>query len=153
MAGAIYNENAGFRSHLLSQNVATTGGGLRTLAAMTSLKDTRNVDWKTTGGGVEKAAFTVVKGDLAGLNQRLRTYIQDCAAVCRPESIHICDGSEEENRALIAGMEEAGMVKRLTKYQNWYVKMDWFDLWSRIHSEIIPVGPFSRKCAKSINQA
>ncbi|OQV21448.1 Phosphoenolpyruvate carboxykinase, cytosolic (GTP) [Hypsibius exemplaris] len=94
--------------------------GARPISSATSLKDTRNVT------GLEKAAMpSVVKGDIGLLNQKLQKYILDSAAVCRPERIHICDGSEEESKALIAKMEADGMVKRLPKYDNcWLTRTD-----------------------------
>lgn len=61
----------------------------------------------------------VVKGDLESLNEDVRGFIESNAKLCQPDSIHICDGSEGENKKILALMEEQGMVKKLSKYENW----------------------------------
>lgn len=40
-------------------------------------------------------------------------YIEEKAKLCTPDKIHLCDGSEEENAALLSILEKAGSVKRL----------------------------------------
>ena len=40
-------------------------------------------------------------------------YIEETAKLCTPDRIHLCDGSEEENAALLHILEKAGSIKRL----------------------------------------
>jgi phosphoenolpyruvate carboxykinase (GTP) len=44
---------------------------------------------------------------------RLLAWVNEVAALCKPESIHFCDGSDAENERLIAGMLESGTLIRL----------------------------------------
>lgn len=42
------------------------------------------------------------------------------ARLCRPEGIHICDGTEAENTATLTLLEKQGLIRKLPKYNNWY---------------------------------
>lgn len=64
-------------------------------------------------------SLSVVHGDLNKLAPKVRKYIEENVAICQPDKIHICDGSERENKMLLETLEKAGMAKRLTKYENW----------------------------------
>ena len=46
-------------------------------------------------------------------NTRLLAWVHEVAALCKPENIHFCDGSDAENERLIAGMLESGTLIRL----------------------------------------
>lgn len=61
----------------------------------------------------------VLQGDLAALAPAVREFVESSLALCQPDSLHICDGSVEENEALLAQMQEQGMIKKLSKYENW----------------------------------
>lgn len=61
----------------------------------------------------------VVQGTLDSLPKAVREFVESSATICQPEHIHICDGSEDENRKLLEFMEEQGAIKRLKKYDNW----------------------------------
>lgn len=63
----------------------------------------------------------VVQGDLESLSPEARDFIETNAKLCQPECIHICDGSDEENKKLLDIMVEQGMIKKLNKYENWWV--------------------------------
>ncbi|KAH0619184.1 hypothetical protein JD844_018963, partial [Phrynosoma platyrhinos] len=63
----------------------------------------------------------VVQGDLKTLALDARDFIESNARLCQPEAIHICDGSEDENKKILELMEEQGMIKKLRKYENWDV--------------------------------
>lgn len=63
----------------------------------------------------------VIQGDLESLPPQVREFIESNAKLCQPESIHICDGSEEENKKILDIMVEQGMIKKLSKYENWWV--------------------------------
>ncbi|PKU44456.1 phosphoenolpyruvate cytosolic [Limosa lapponica baueri] len=81
----------------------------------------------------------VVQGDLQSLPPEARDFIESNAKLCQPESIHICDGSEEENKKILDIMVEQGMIKKLSKYENcWLALTDPRDV-ARIESKTIIV--------------
>ncbi|NWV72142.1 PCKGC protein, partial [Malurus elegans] len=79
----------------------------------------------------------VVQGDLESLSPEARDFIETNAKLCQPECIHICDGSEEENKKILDIMVEQGMVKKLNKYENcWLALTDPRDV-ARIESKTV----------------
>lgn len=69
----------------------------------------------------------ILQGDLSALSPAVREFLETNVTLCQPDSIHICDGSDEENLAILTQLEEQGMIKKLTKYENWYVcYIQWF---------------------------
>ena len=56
---------------------------------------------------------------LADLRPKVRTFIEEYAALMKPDRIYICDGSEEEDQALRQQMVDIERVYRLPKYENW----------------------------------
>ncbi|XP_014811133.1 PREDICTED: phosphoenolpyruvate carboxykinase, cytosolic [GTP] [Calidris pugnax] len=81
----------------------------------------------------------VVQGDLQSLPPEARDFIESNAKLCQPESIHICDGSEEENKKMLDIMVEQGMIKKLSKYENcWLALTDPRDV-ARIESKTVIV--------------
>ncbi|MFN5539831.1 MAG: phosphoenolpyruvate carboxykinase (GTP) [Candidatus Melainabacteria bacterium] len=46
-------------------------------------------------------------------NQKLINWVKEIAALCKPDKIHWCDGSQEENDALCEELVQAGTFKRL----------------------------------------
>ncbi|KAL2297092.1 hypothetical protein Nmel_015150 [Mimus melanotis] len=79
----------------------------------------------------------VVQGDLESLSPEARDFIETNAKLCQPECIHICDGSEEENKKLLDIMVEQGMIKKLNKYENcWLAFTDPRDV-ARIESKTV----------------
>ncbi|CAD7088748.1 unnamed protein product [Hermetia illucens] len=63
----------------------------------------------------------VVNGVVTSLTPKVRTFVEECVAVCLPENIHICDGSDRENKALQKLLLEQGTIKPLPKYENCYL--------------------------------
>lgn len=53
---------------------------------------------------------------------QVRAFVERSAALCQPEHVHVCDGSDAEASALLRLMQEQGSVKRLPKYDNWWAK-------------------------------
>lgn len=49
---------------------------------------------------------------------KLRSYIEECAALCCPKDIYICDGSDGEYNQLLKLLENNGTITRLPKYEN-----------------------------------
>lgn len=84
-------------------------------------------------------SVAVLQGDLNSLKPHVQDFIQTYVSICKPDSIYICDGSETENRTLLALLEENGMIKRLTKYENcWLARTDPRDV-ARIESKTVIV--------------
>lgn len=48
-------------------------------------------------------------------NQRLLQFVRDTEALCQPDRVHWCDGSEAENRALLEAAVESGSAIRLNE--------------------------------------
>uniref|UniRef100_H2YVR8 phosphoenolpyruvate carboxykinase (GTP) n=1 Tax=Ciona savignyi TaxID=51511 RepID=H2YVR8_CIOSA len=63
----------------------------------------------------------VVHGDLDKLPQNIKNFIVEKEKICLPDQIHICDGSETENKELLKQMQKDGEIKPLPKYDNWLV--------------------------------
>ncbi|XP_018416193.1 PREDICTED: phosphoenolpyruvate carboxykinase, cytosolic [GTP] [Nanorana parkeri] len=86
-----------------------------------------------------QVAGIVTQGDLNSLSPEVVHYIITNARICLPDNIHICNGSEEENKKLLHQMEETGMIKRLPKYENcWLARTDPRDV-ARIESKTVIV--------------
>ncbi|XP_044519775.1 phosphoenolpyruvate carboxykinase, cytosolic [GTP] [Gracilinanus agilis] len=82
-------------------------------------------------------AAQVVQGSLDALPQEVRDFVESNAQLCQPDKIHICDGSEEENKNIIDCMVEQGMIKKLKKYDNcWLALTDPKDV-ARIESKTV----------------
>lgn len=62
---------------------------------------------------------SVVRGNLSSLPTKVQNYVADQAEVCQPDNIYICDGSKEENEALINQLIEDGVLTKLNKFDNW----------------------------------
>ncbi|XP_064466539.1 phosphoenolpyruvate carboxykinase, cytosolic [GTP]-like isoform X2 [Ornithodoros turicata] len=55
------------------------------------------------------------------LPQHVRAYVENKVKLCQPSSVHICDGSDSENKHLIDLMLKSGSIVRLPKYRNCYL--------------------------------
>lgn len=53
-------------------------------------------------------------------NQKLKDWVKQMAELCQPDSVHWCDGSEEENKMLIEQCVKSGQFKPLKKRENSY---------------------------------
>ncbi|XP_053723958.1 phosphoenolpyruvate carboxykinase, cytosolic [GTP] isoform X2 [Synchiropus splendidus] len=81
----------------------------------------------------------VLQGDLSSLSPALREFVEANVTLCQPDSLHICDGSDEENRAILTQLEEQGMIKKLAKYENcWLARTDPRDV-ARVESKTVIV--------------
>jgi phosphoenolpyruvate carboxykinase (GTP) len=54
----------------------------------------------------------------------LQDYIDEKARICLPESIYVCDGSEEENVAVLGLLEREGWIQRVQGQNNWLALTD-----------------------------
>lgn len=71
-----------------------------------------------------QSSLRILQGDLRALSPAVRNFVESSVALCQPDSLHICDGSDEENRAILTQLEQQGMIKKLPKYDNWYVQLE-----------------------------
>ncbi|MFZ4590012.1 MAG: phosphoenolpyruvate carboxykinase (GTP) [Ignavibacteria bacterium] len=53
-------------------------------------------------------------------NKKLIAWVDEMAKLCKPDSIHWCDGSEEENQMLIKGYVDSGVFTPIPKRPNSY---------------------------------
>ena len=56
---------------------------------------------------------TNLSSNLVRLPTTVHRYIEEKAILCQPDKIHLCDGSDEENQALLSLLEQTGAAKRL----------------------------------------
>lgn len=74
----------------------------------------------------------------------VRDFVERSAHLCQPEGIHICDGTEAENTATLALLEEQGLIRKLPKYENcWLARTDPKDV-ARVESKTVIVTPSKR---------
>lgn len=64
-------------------------------------------------------SLSVVHGDLNHLNLKVRDFVEEKAKLCEPDNIHICDGSDNENTALLETLLQQKIIEPLPKYKNW----------------------------------
>jgi len=69
------------------------------------------------------AGCSVIRGHFESLPAKVQEYVADKVELCQPDNVYICDGSKEENESLINELIEAGVLTKLTKYDNWYVEI------------------------------
>uniref|UniRef100_H2YVS0 phosphoenolpyruvate carboxykinase (GTP) n=1 Tax=Ciona savignyi TaxID=51511 RepID=H2YVS0_CIOSA len=82
-------------------------------------------------------SLKVVHGDLDKLPQNIKNFIVEKEKICLPDQIHICDGSETENKELLKQMQKDGEIKPLPKYDNcWYARTDPRDV-ARVESKTV----------------
>lgn len=60
-----------------------------------------------------------VPASLDRLAPSVRRYVEESAKLCRPDKVHVCDGSVAENQALIDVQIAAGRLTKLAKLDNW----------------------------------
>uniref|UniRef100_A0A3P9IBV6 Phosphoenolpyruvate carboxykinase, cytosolic [GTP] n=1 Tax=Oryzias latipes TaxID=8090 RepID=A0A3P9IBV6_ORYLA len=86
-----------------------------------------------------QCGIRVLQGDLSSLSPAVREFVETNVVLCQPESLHICDGSDEENRAILIQLQEQGMIKKLSKYENcWLARTDPRDV-ARVESKTVIV--------------
>ena len=49
----------------------------------------------------------------------LRDFIEEHRKMLHPQHVHVCDGSEEENQAIIKQLQDTGRLTKLEKYKDW----------------------------------
>lgn len=81
---------------------------------------------------------------IGGLPPRVRAYIEEKAKLCQPDSIVVCNGSDEEFRKCICELEKTGAIKQLKAYDNcWLARTDPADV-ARVESKTVISTPDQR---------
>lgn len=65
---------------------------------------------------VRAASTSLQLGDLAG---PIREFVEEHVKLFQPAHVHVCDGSEEENKSMVKLLQDIGRLKKLDKYDNW----------------------------------
>lgn len=81
----------------------------------------------------------IVNGNFDALPSKVKEYIIEKQKLCLPDAIHICDGSEAENKEFLLEMQAAGEIKPVPKLDNcWYARTDPRDV-ARVESKTVIV--------------
>ncbi|KAM0733419.1 Phosphoenolpyruvate carboxykinase [GTP] [Formica fusca] len=57
------------------------------------------------------------------ISSKLRHYIEECASLCCPKDIYICNGTDIEYMQMLKILQKSGTIKNLPKYENcWLAK-------------------------------
>ncbi len=60
------------------------------------------------------------QADLTHLPHTVQEFIEEKSKICQPDSIHVCDGTEEEYKWLLKTLQDAGWIQKLEHMNNWY---------------------------------
>uniref|UniRef100_A0A7R9ISX7 Phosphoenolpyruvate carboxykinase [GTP] n=1 Tax=Timema tahoe TaxID=61484 RepID=A0A7R9ISX7_9NEOP len=75
----------------------------------------------------------------------VRAFVEASVALCQPEQIHICDGTETENSKLVQIMQHQGTIVPLSKYDNcWLARTNPADV-ARVESKTFICTPDKRE--------
>lgn len=72
---------------------------------------------KSVLSGIRHLSASAVK--LTDLCPAIQRFVNEQVKVCKPDKVYVCDGSEEENRAVIQQLLDDGRLVQLSKYDNW----------------------------------
>ena len=53
------------------------------------------------------------------LSPHIQRFVEVQAKLCKPDQIHVCDGSEEESKAILEQLMKDGRLEKLPKYDSW----------------------------------
>ncbi|CAD5118136.1 DgyrCDS6872 [Dimorphilus gyrociliatus] len=85
--------------------------------------------------------LSTIHGNINALAPKVRQWVEENAKLCSPENIHICDGSEKENKNLLNLLQSNGQIKPLPKYKNcWLTLTDPADV-ARVESKTVIATP------------
>ena len=56
------------------------------------------------------------------LPKSVQDFVDEKAKICQPDSIYVCNGSEEEYQRLLKILQDSGMIQKLEHMKNWYFK-------------------------------
>ncbi|XP_055853798.1 phosphoenolpyruvate carboxykinase [GTP]-like [Episyrphus balteatus] len=60
----------------------------------------------------------ISNGDWSNLTVNVKAFVEQAVSLCQPDQVHICDGSEMENKILLKKLVETGTIVPLPKYEN-----------------------------------
>ncbi|XP_055373071.1 phosphoenolpyruvate carboxykinase [GTP]-like [Condylostylus longicornis] len=60
----------------------------------------------------------VTNGTANDLTPEVKSFVEDAVLLCQPDAVHICDGTERENRYLIKELCDQKTIISLPKYEN-----------------------------------
>lgn len=77
----------------------------------------------------------MVNGDLNLLTSKAKEFIEKSVDLCKPDNIHICDGSERESKHLLDLLQQQKTISPLSKYENcWLARTNPADV-ARVESK------------------
>jgi len=86
----------------------------------------------------------VVHGAMEDLPEAVRAFVEAKANLCKPDNVHIVDGTERENNNLINTMQKMGMIERLEQLDNCFLaRTDPADV-ARVESKTVICTPNKR---------
>lgn len=56
---------------------------------------------------------------LSDLSTPIQEFVSEHVKLMRPDRVHVCDGSQEENQGMVRLLQDIGRLKKLEKYENW----------------------------------
>ncbi|XP_052830119.1 phosphoenolpyruvate carboxykinase, cytosolic [GTP] [Octopus bimaculoides] len=69
--------------------------------------------------------YSVIYGNINKLAPAVKTFVEETAKITKPDNIHICDGSEQENELLLYILQKDNVISKLHKYENcWLARTD-----------------------------
>ncbi|XP_065569074.1 phosphoenolpyruvate carboxykinase, cytosolic [GTP]-like isoform X3 [Artemia franciscana] len=83
--------------------------------------------------------IAILNGDIKKLSPAVQDFIEKSVNLCKPENVHICDGSNAENQHIINTMVKDGILESLPKMDNcWLARTDPADV-ARVESRTFVV--------------
>ena len=77
----------------------------------------------------------ILYGKWNKLPNKVQNYVEENIKLCKPSTVHICDGSDKENELLLYVLQRDGMIKPLPKLENcWLARTDPGDV-ARVESK------------------
>lgn len=98
----------------------------------------RNKNQQTSCGLYSHIRGTNVSyGNVSNLTPSVKSFVEESVALCQPDQVHICDGSEMENKMLLRMMLDEGTIIALPKYENcWLARTNSADV-ARVESRTL----------------
>jgi len=56
---------------------------------------------------------------IPSLPSSVAEFVSGAVAECKPAKVHVVTGTPDETADILANLEKEGMVKKLSKYENW----------------------------------
>ena len=53
------------------------------------------------------------------ISLKVKSFIEECVKLCKPDEVYICDGTLAENEQMLKLLERKGTIEQLSKYENW----------------------------------